>query len=222
MTGIDALQRMFDRADVHDREEGLLAYWRYNSVMRGIAEKYNAPLPRVIAAFCALSPNNDYFGNLRSLVSVLNGVERELPLESIKVSTYKHCRDRAYGYIKGTKNFTTEVKGPKIMSFYRNVLDPQDNRWVTVDGHICAIWRDQNLTMKEAIVKGKKEYNSIADAIKRLAFANYILPNQYQATLWFTRKRIFNVRAENHFDLFAEKNDIWKTLRNIDDIRPYR
>ncbi len=61
----------------------------------------------------------------------------------------------------------------------------------------------------------------IADAIKQLAFKEMILPNQYQAVLWFTRKRIFNVKSEMQFDLLLPKGDLWKTLRNIKDLKPY-
>lgn len=218
---ISNLEKMFQQADRYDLAEGLLAYQRYNQLMRGLADKYRFPLNRVVAAFCALSPNNDYFGNLRSAVSVMDGINRDLPLAKINVSTYKHCRDRAHSYLTGSAEFVSPERGLKTLNFYHNILVPSSNRWVTVDGHIKATWLNQNLTMKEAIVKSRKEYNEIADAIKKLAFNNFMLPNQYQAVVWFVRKRILKVKYNPQPDLLFGADDLWRTLHDINDIKPY-
>lgn len=219
---IDNLRAMFQRADAVDLREGQLAYPRYHAVMRDLAERYGVPIEKVIAAFVALSPNNDYISNLRSLVSVLDGAQRGLPLHSIKVSTYNHCRDRAYAYVAQGQNFLEKAVGLKIRSFYRNVLNPSDHRYVTVDGHVVAAWRGKNLTMKEALVNGRKEYRQIETAIKSLAFDAFMLPNQYQAVLWFTRKRVFNIKAKLQHDFFLPSDDVWQTYQDINSIRPFK
>jgi len=222
MNGQDNLRKMFEAADEDDLREGLMAYHRYNRLMVRLSDQYSFPLDRVVAGFVSLSPNNDYFGNLRSLISVMDGIRNDVPLNEITVSTYKHCRDRAFNYLVGARVFLDKTKGPKITSFYHNVLSPLDNRWVTVDGHVVATWRGKNLTMKEAIIRNKKEYVEIADAIKRLAFAAFLSPNQYQATIWFARKRIFNVKYDPQTDLFFARDDLWRTNLNLSDIKPYQ
>lgn len=215
------LEKMFKAADAIDLEEGLLAYQRYHEMMKAIAEEYKFMIDKTIAVFVSTSPNNDYFGNLRSTVSVLDGINKGIAPKNIVISTYNHCKLRAIEYATGRRCFLTETKGPKITNFYHNLLDPTDNRYVTIDGHMSAIWQDKNLTMKEAIVRTKKEYNEIADAVKQQAFKHMMLPNQYQAVLWFTRKRVRNIKSENQFDLLAPKGDLWKTLREIHQLRPY-
>ena len=190
------LELMFERADDVDFEEGKLAYFRYNELMQRIARKYNYPLARVVAAFVSLSPNSDYTGNLRSLISLLEGIAAGVPCDQITVSTYKHCRDRAHAYVLADREFLKLTHGQKVLSFYHNVMTPEDNRYVTVDGHVVAAWRGQNLTMNEAILRKKRDYVEIADAIKRLAFRRYLLPNQYQAVLWFARKRSLGIRYD--------------------------
>lgn len=217
----DNLARMFKRADAIDLHEGQLAYQRYHNVMVQLSQKFSIELEKVIAVFASTSPNNDYYGNLRSTVSVLAGIYHGVPLEQITISTYNHCRDRAYQYGTGQRDFLKENKGPKIFNFFQNLLDPNDNRYVTIDEHMSAIWQDKNLTMKEAIVRTKKEYNEIADAVKRLAFDAAMLPNQYQAVLWFTRKRLHNIKSEMQFDLLVPKGDLWKTSRDINELKPY-
>jgi hypothetical protein len=216
------LEQWFARADKIDMREGMSAYLRYNQVMVGLSQRYGVELTRVTGAFCALSPNNDYAGNLRSTVSVLDGWFKGIPCDQITVSTYKHCRNRAYAYVAMGKDFLDEAKGLKIRNFYCNIIAPEDFRWVTIDGHVCAIWRgDDRLTMKEALIKGKREYNRIADTIKAMAFENFILPNQLQAVLWFTRKRVLNIKFNGQHEIFGDPTDVWRTYRDPYSIEPF-
>lgn len=224
------LQQMFERADRIDYREGLLAYERYKNVMVRVADAYAKFLPhrrdpilnRVVAAFVAMSPNNDYIGNLRSLISLCEGAKVGKHVEKITVSTYGHCKVRAWRYLMGDAEFLQEAKGLKIRNFYRNILDPFDNRYVTIDGHMVATFRnDPKATMKDSIIN-VREYKEIADAVKRLAFQEFLLPNQYQAVVWFTRKRVLQIRFDPQHDLFAAEDDVWRTSQSISDIRPFR
>jgi hypothetical protein len=219
--GVANLREMFARADDIDRHEGLLSYGRYNRVMRELAEHYGFSIDCVTAAFCALSPNNDYVGNLRSLVSLLHGMRERWHYDEIECSTYRHCLKRAHSYMTGEANFLNETRGRKIRSFYMNIVAPEDRRFVTVDGHVCAAWRGERLTMKEAIVRGTKEYDQIEEAIMVLACRENLRPNQYQAVVWFTRKRVFQIKAEMHRDLFLPSDDVWRTYRDVKSIRPF-
>lgn len=197
-----------------------MAYERYHNLMRDIAERYATPLPRVIAAFCTLSPNNDYMGNLRSLISVLDGIRAGAALDDIQISTYRHCMLRAHAYLTGARDFEHMTKGLKVLNFYHNVLDPSDQRWVTIDGHMVATWRGKKLTMKEALLRRRSEYHLIADAVKRLAFAQFMLPQQYQAVIWFARKRTLRIKYNAQTDIFYQ-GDVWQTFKRLDDIRPF-
>jgi hypothetical protein len=214
------LQMMFEQADPIDLEEGMLAYDRYHLVMAKLADKFDVPIARVIAAFVSLSPNSDYYGNLRSTVSCLDGFKLGKPWPDIVVSTYGHCKIRAMNYIAGHRDFLTETKGPKITSFYHNVLNPNDTRWVTVDGHMSCIWSGRNATMKESLISAKV-YREIRDATRALAFRNYMRPCQMQAVLWFTRKRLAKVVYDPQLKLFADKSDVWETFVDIDHLTPY-
>ena len=212
---------MLKRADKTDYDEGMLAYERYNIVMRRLAKKYSTDLGRVCAAFCSLSPNNDYWGNLRSTVSVLEGLANGKESKDIVVSTYGHCKERAINYVKGDRDYLTETRGLKITNFYHNILQPHSWRWVTIDGHMVAAWRgDDKATMKDSIIK-PMEYHVIAADVKQLAFKHFVAPNQLQAIIWFARKRSLGIVYDPQIDLFAAPNDLWRTLRNVDEIRPF-
>jgi hypothetical protein len=220
MTGRN-LRAMYNEADADDIREGKLAYWRYNGVIREFADTYNAPLDRALAAFCALSPNNDYYGNLRSMASVLYAVQHDIPCDEVTVSTYKHCRDRAYSYVTGETSFLGKSKGPKIRAFYHNILDPDDCRYVTIDGHMKAAYEGVDMTMKEAIVRTKGEYKRISDATMRLAKLEGLVPNQLQATIWFARKRTRRIKYNAQLGLFDNPSDKWGTVVRASDALPY-
>lgn len=219
--GYEALEDMFRQADPVDIAEGKLAYSRYHVVMQRLADHYDVPLDRVVAAFCALSPNSDYRGNLRSLVSVLDGHRRNWSVHQVQVATYRHCLMRAWMYVKGTADFMQHTKGLKIRAFYTNVLNPDDDTRATIDGHMSAIWHNQpQWTMKEAIIR-PATYREIEYDVKRLAFWHQMLPHQMQAILWFTRKRTRAIVYDPQMQLFTAKDDLWQTLQHPADIHPY-
>jgi len=211
---IENLQAYYRQADEVDLREGLQAYKLYNKTMHAFAEHYGHPLDRVCAVFCALSPNNDYRGNLRSLASVLDGYNRGVPVEQVTISTYEHCRDRAWLYLDGQKDYVESVTGPKILSFYQNILDPEDPEPVTIDGHMVCCWYDKDVPMKDALflLRGGEGYNAIASGCRKMAGDLGLVPNQLQAILWFTRKRIKNIRAELQYDLWSDPDDVWGTF----------
>jgi hypothetical protein len=215
------LQAMFRQADCIDRDEGEFAYNRYHKVMHSFADLYGFTLEQTTAAFVSLSPNNDYNGNLRSLASCLRGVANGRADEEITVSTYKHCRQRALKYLRGEEDFLAHAHGRKVTAFYHNIVKPFDGQYVTVDGHMSAAWHGQkDWTMKEAKVSSS-EYREITNAVKRLAFRLLMVPNQYQAVIWFTRKRTLNIKYDPQGDLMFGCNDWWRTLRSVEDVQPF-
>lgn len=207
---VSNLESLFRCSDAFDRREGMQAYFRYHYVLRSFAEHYGVAVDRTIAAFAALSPNNDYKGNLRSLASVLEAIRDGAPLDAVTVSTYRHCAERAWAFATGAKVFTIETKGLKTLAFYDNILKPWDNRKVTIDGHMVAAWRGERLTMKEAKVEGKAHYLEIQNGVIDLARRHGVLPSQMQATLWFARKRIERIKFDPQTDIFS-LDDVWQT-----------
>lgn len=203
MSGRDNLEAWFARADERDRDDGRTAYEIYRSTIRQFADLYGHTFERVLSAFVALSPNSDYYGNLRSLISLLEAMKNGVSRERVVISTYNHCRDRAWAYLHGTDLFLATARGLKVRSFFLNIFDPCDPVPVTIDGHMALIWRNDDAgTMKEAKVS-RREYEQISAAIRRLARDRNLVPNQVQATLWLARKRVLNVKFEAQLDLFS-------------------
>ena len=212
---------LYLEADHIDRHEGKQAFVKYHSMLNDISKKYNSNFNATVAAFCALSPSSDYLGNLRSLVSVLEGLNNGLTPEKIKTSSYNHCKERAISYLTGGE-FVTEKRGLKILNFYFNIIEPGNPSYVTIDGHmVAAFLGDESMTMKQAKIS-RSEYSHIVLYVKLLAKKIDILPNQLQAILWFTRKRLYRIKYQPNFDLFNDKDDNWGITVDVDAIKPYR
>ncbi len=199
----DHLRALLDKADAIDLRDGMSAYSTYHKVIENFALAYGAKFEPTLAAFCALSPQNDYYGNLRSLASVLSAVQHSIPVENVIVSTYSHCRNRAYSYLTGSADFLSSVKGLKIRAFYANILDPADPIPVTIDGHMVCAWRGINVPMKAASVR-PSEYDEIAKATRELADDLKLIPNQLQAIIWLTRKRLERIKYNPQLKLFGD------------------
>lgn len=215
---MENILRVYERVDAIDREEGMAAYPRYRESLSYYSLHYGVPLPAVVAAFAALSPNNDYMGNLRSLVTLLEGRRRGAIVEACTVSTYKACRNRAWEFLNGV-DFLAVTKGPKTRAFYQNILDPLDPVPVTIDGHMACIYIGKRMTMKE-VVRARFKYRLVADEFRLAATHVGLLPNQLQAMLWFTWKRINNVIYTPQLDVFAGDNQ-WGTRIDPARVRPF-
>ena len=215
------LYRYLSLADDIDIEESKTAYHNYRSMMRMISELYEFPLDKTTAAFCALSPNNDYFGNLRSLVSVLHGLSSCIEHERIVISTYNHCKFRAISYLLGIHEFVAPERGLKILSFYQNIMEPESYDWVTIDGHISAAYNgNPDATMKESILT-KKNYAEIQGVLFEIAKELGEIPNAVQARIWLTRKRVYKIKYTPNLDMLREAGDQSGILIDPDLIKAY-
>lgn len=218
---MDNIRAVFARADETDLSEGLVAYVRYREMMQRLAERFGYALEVVTAVFCALSPNNDYLGNLRSTVTLLEAHKEGRRFNEVRISTYRACGERAWSYLDG-EDFWSTTKGPKIRSFYRNILDPTDSYYVTIDGHMVSIWLGRRLRMKQAAIS-RFSYAKLAHDFRAVAFENFIRPSQLQSILWFTWKRINRIVYDGQRELFNPDaaDDLWKICRPIEEIKPF-
>lgn len=194
-----------------DRAVGLRSYPSYHASIREFARFYEAPFVASVEAFAALSPNNDYHGNLRSLATLLYARAAGVPLENLTVSTYRACALRAWGYLSGETSFLDTVTGPKITAFRHNILYPETSGMVTVDGHMLCVWKGQDMTMSEAALSLRGgEYEAIVKAVRRIARAASLPAPAVQAALWVNRKRTRGI-------LFSEQRSLFTGAGRWDD-----
>lgn len=213
------IRRVWCQVDAIDYREGLVAYRRYRGTLERLAAHYGAPLSGTVAAFCALSPNNDYMGNLRSTVTLLRAYREGVPVNKVHVSTYNACRNRAWRFLNG-ENFLDITRGPKTRAFFLSILNPDDPHPITIDGHMVNAWRGEVTTMVE-VAWSKFKYDVVANDYRAFAAEIGVLPNQLQAMIWFTWKRINNIVYRPQLNLFRRADDLWGLDLSPSEIQPF-
>lgn len=200
-----------------DIETGLAAYQGYNRMIRKIANHYKVDFIKTVEAFAALSPNSDYKGNLRSLISLLEGMKTNTPWI---ISTYRACGHRAESYLNGSVDFLSTVKGPKITAFRNCILDPTSCQDFVIDGHMIAIALGKQLTMAQANLELQKiGYKTLNKPYQKFSLVKDTTPSMIQATLWYCRKRTEDIK-------FSRQKDAWyddaRLIYDLIDLPPYK
>jgi len=190
----DNLARVIETANGQDKFMAERAWTRYSAIVGKIAAKHAFPLRTGAGVFAALSPNNDYFGNLRDTDRVLAAARGGHGIDSFKVSTYGANKRKAWQIAQGTDPLDLIVF-PKTRNFFLNIVDPTDPVPVTVDGHIFNAWTGERIPLNVAAQKLRARfYDQVAEDIRALGTELNIIPNVVQGLIWYGWKRAFMIR----------------------------
>lgn len=216
---------LWETVSAEDRERALGIYPMYRDMLLNWAKFYGFGIVPTVEAFAALSPNNDYHGNLRSLSAVMFAEASNTPLDQVTVSTYRACALRAASYLNGSVSFLDTVRGLKITCFRHNLLYPRSSRRVTVDGHMIAVYLGKkNMTMKDAQfhLKSAKHYQEMESVYRRAADKTGMPPPAFQAALWLARKTQNEIKISTQADLFLGGETAWEGVLRPEDYPPYQ
>jgi len=188
------------RANTYDLENGVSWYQMAHNICERISTHYGVTLAQACGVIAALSPGRDWNANVADaelFIShwVAGNRGRKLPA----VGTYGRAnRYKAISILEGDKPLDV-LGGPKVRSFYANMLNPSDESPVTVDRHAkCACYGLKNEDM--SIVR-PYEYEYLAEHFRRAASKVQLTPCAFQAICWVTWRRLNGVLAQE--DLFA-------------------
>lgn len=194
------LVRVWEQATEHDIAVAVASYSKYQHITGKIAAKHGfAPIIGA-AVFAALSPNNDYWGNLRDADTLLAAAAAGKGLDDFKVSTYGNNKRKAWRIAQG-EDPDSLIVALKTSNFFHNIADPKDPRYVTIDGHMHNIWFNRRAPIQSKnpnvrVVKvDNKLYQVIADGIKAFAAEHGLVPCEMQGVLWQTWRRIHSIRT---------------------------
>jgi hypothetical protein len=197
------LVKVFDQAESEDHRMAARSWWTYNHLTSRMAEKFGFSPEVGAAVFAALSPNNDYHGNLRDAHRLLKAAHDGLELVDFKVSTYGANKRKAWAIAHGTPPLDVIVF-PKTRSFFLNIRDPNDPQPVTVDGHIYNAWRGYRVRLNSAAVRFPiKLYEVIAEDVRAVARQAGLLPNVAQGVIWFVWRRIHGIKFQPQLELWC-------------------
>lgn len=205
---MENLVRVFDLATAADLSTAARSWYTYHELTSRAAQKFGFEPKIGAAVFAALSPNNDYHGNLRDMHRLLEAAHLGLNLDDFGVSTYHNNKRKAWAICHGTPPLDVIVY-PKTRSFYLNICDPTDPVPVTVDGHIYNAWRGERVALTEAATKmNNRLYETIAEDVRTLARRVGLLPNVTQSVVWFVWRRIHSIKFDPQLEFWCPETMI--------------
>lgn len=182
---------MYYRASADERIDGATWYARAHQVARDLAQVNGYTVPVAAAVLAALSPNNRWGTNVRDAEACMQAHAAGLPVESVRVSTYRKNLAKAWAVLSGEirpADAFNERTGPKTLAFFRLIADPADSS-VCVDGHAFAIWSGERLAIRDARVT-PAQFRAVAGDYVAAARVLGLAPHVVQATTWTVYRRI--------------------------------
>ncbi len=213
------LRAVLKQATQAEIDGGMVAYADYRRVMQEVADRYSVPVSNVTGVFCALSPNSDWRSNLRSMITLVKGYVDGLNMEDVTVTTYNRNKRNAWCLVQG-EPFDKVYKGLKVNNFYRSIVNPQDPEPAAVDGHLANVARNQQNGMGYSGLSGG-EYKRVKECLIKVARQRDMLPSQLQAILWFTWKRIHDIKAASTVEMFDRETNSLRPYVDTSWIRPF-
>ena len=191
----DRLVAVLKCSDSIDRKNGRVWYWRARMYCQSITKAtYLTVYPRLAAAvIAALSPGVAWPVNQQQAWDLILGYRQLKRVDGITVSTYGSQLRKAVKILTWPRqdildSEVEEVLGKyayKTKAFYRNILYYKtDYESVTIDRHMLDSIGLDGLRLTA------HRYEIISDCIRELAKQEKLIPNQLQATLWLTWKRL--------------------------------
>lgn len=218
------LYRTYEQSFPSERAEAMVSYERYRMICETIATRHGYTTEIACGVFAALSPNNEYHGNIRDLETLLVNERQGSSLADFRVATYGNNKRKAWDIAKGTPVGEC-IRAAKTWNFFNNVLSPSDPDFVTVDGHMYWCWKGVAGTVKglrgpQRTTTGLRGtpslgptlYGEIAGDVKGLARALGIIPCQLQAILWITWKRIHRRSYDAQTTFFPRDFEVAKII----------
>lgn len=199
--GVYNLERLWDRADVLDRNEGMFYYRQFQARLMDGCRRFNKiPLTTACGVYAALSPNNSESSCLHDtfvgITSFACGMEE---WRKFKPHTYEPNKRKALRILDG-EDPDMVLRGPKTNAFYHNILDPTDPRYVTVDGHMVNCWNNLRVPLDYAGINAG-QYRIVADGIREVAGRRGLVPCQFQAVIWLLWRRINWILRKDQYEL---------------------
>jgi len=168
-----------------ERRHAVSWYYEVNDFCQSLSEIYDVPLIKVAGIMSALSPNNTFASNCKSLEKFLKHKT------DCKVSTFNGQKNKAKE-IYFMENPTEEkikavLSGLKTLSFFENIYRPKTSKAVTIDLWMIR-WAKSLKLIPEKGSLTPKRYRMLSDMVTKVANDLQLRPLEYQALLWVEQR----------------------------------
>lgn len=188
------LLRYYHLSTAEEIETGKAWYREANAFCQELAEQYNLEVWRVAGVVSSLSPQNSWKQNkidARNFIAkggreFMGQRDRTIKAKKILKAT---CGDEVHDLLSTKPGYALKTK-----AFYRNIVLPEFSDDVCIDRHHLAACtmrpeKVRALSDKEGSLTGK-QYRFLADATVKASRKVGLIPNQFQAIVWGTLRRI--------------------------------
>lgn len=159
----------------------------YRDAHRHLSSLATAQIPvrRIAGAAALLSPMTPWSRNLNGAQALTSAIRQQFPREWIEIRASRHTvynknARKAVAFILGE---TDEINGPKVRSFYRNLLGIFEH--VTVDSWMYKIVGCFGLSSQSPTDNARR---AISTAVKMCASRWDVKPAEAQAIIWVTAR----------------------------------
>lgn len=180
---VDNILKVWQQATPEDKKE-LSWYHMAHTFCVGLAEKYGTTLEQAVAVLAVLSPRLKWDLNMRYADQYLRTGD---------CPTFFSVKAKLARIMAGEGIEDVTVKGPKVISFYHCILDPDHTESVVIDRHAWAVARGSSEDYNNAGPRDldrKGGYEKIAGLYKEAATILGVRPHQVQAVTWVTWRRM--------------------------------
>lgn len=158
-------------------------YPEAHTFAKSLADKHKIALSSCCGIISSLSPLKSWTENKKLAEQFLSGKERgHFPKQIDKARRIKR--------ISIPDTIETILSGKKTSSFFRNIYNPNDNKYCTVDSHILKV------AHKGVLVQSTpRRYKDIENAIKKISNKENLPVSTVQATIWIYAKDKFGINV---------------------------
>lgn len=178
------IRATLERASLAEQREGTLWYLSAHAEALKLTQRYDVSIPQAAGIIAALSPQNGWDNNLVAADAFL----------ASDGTAYVHFANAVHKAqaILGGDHPLDALRGPKVRSFYHNILYPDLAGYVTVDRHACAVAANlptpQYLREYPKTLERSTVYGYVAALYRTVARDYGILPHEVQAIVWVTHR----------------------------------
>jgi hypothetical protein len=188
------LRAIYARAK-QNGEEGKSWYKEANVLAQGLADKYKLELGIVAQVIATLSPSVKWDTNVKDAVNLIDAFYKRgyLGAKSITVSTYGPQKEKAIQILLGNTLIGPYNGGLKVYNFYKNILDPSNSFYVTIDRHAARILVGDDKRPKPQAIS-HINYVKYAAVYKLIAQELKIKPCELQAITWVQFRKELGIK----------------------------
>lgn len=178
------LRFWFKNANQEQISQGLVWYDDASQYASYLGSRFHKTKYIAAGVLAASSPQNKWERNKIDAYNILNAVDKNIPMDQVKVSTFNKNKYKAFEIAKG--NIEILKSSPKTYAFARNIGAGDDN-YVTIDRwHIRACKTTSSKPKKIIESVTHKQYQQIQSETIKVAKEFGVKPHQFQAIIWVT------------------------------------